>query len=91
MLSARSVLTFLALAALCGCGTTSTLTRDQQTDYVIVSHSQAGGVWGMLRGKSTACKLTTHGVTGLAYDIAFDGEGCEVSAGKGEAREGAQP
>lgn len=78
----KQTLTVLLCALLCACGTTSTLRGEQQTDYVVVSHSQASGIWQLINGSTTACKLTTHGVTGLDYTIEFDGETCQVSAAK---------
>lgn len=75
-----------AMAMLCvamtACGTSSTLKGDQQTDYVIASRATIGGVWKLLRGEGTTCKLTTHGITGLKYEIQFDGDTCVVEAAK---------
>lgn len=66
--------------ALVGCGTSSTLRGEQQTDYIIASQARIGGVWKFIRGEGTTCKLTTHGITGLKYRIGFDGENCVVEA-----------
>ena len=76
----------IALALLCfalsACGTSSTLKGDQQTDYVIASQAKVGGVWKMIRGEGTTCKLTTHGITGLTYQITFNDERCQIEAVK---------
>ena len=66
---------------LCACGTTSTIRGEQNTDYVLVSMSKAGGAYKLIRGEVTACKISMHG-TNPGYAVDFDGKTCEVTANK---------
>jgi hypothetical protein len=72
----------LAVLSLAACGTTDSIKNSKDTDYVIVSQSKAGGMYGLFTGKGSACKLTKHGVTGLSYTIEFKNGECVVSAAK---------
>jgi uncharacterized protein YceK len=67
---------------LTGCGTVGTITNPKDTDFVVVSQSQAGGVYKLLRGATSLCKLSKHGVTGLKYNITFEDGACKVEATK---------
>ena len=77
----KALLVVLCLA-LAGCGTSSTLRGDQQTDYVIASHAEIGGVWKMVRGGGQTCKLTAHGISGLKYKVTLTEGQCSVEASK---------
>lgn len=70
------------LIVLTGCGTVDSFKNSQDTDFVIVSQTQAGGVYKMIRGATSACKLSKHGVQALGYTITFRNGECVVSATK---------
>lgn len=70
----------LLMALLAGCGTTASVQNAGDTRFLLISRSQAGGVWRFLSGETTACKLTEHGMEGTAYEVEFDGATCKVTA-----------
>lgn len=74
------LLLVICLALVTGCGTTASIRSPEDTDFVMVSSSQAGGVWRMIRGQTTVCKMTKHGVTGLQYEIESNDGSCKVTA-----------
>lgn len=73
-------LLLLSVVLVTGCGTTASIRSPDDTDFVMVSSSQAGGVWRMIRGQTTVCKMTKHGVTGLQYEIESNDGSCKVTA-----------
>ncbi|HXK56873.1 MAG TPA: hypothetical protein PLZ16_09520 [Gammaproteobacteria bacterium] len=76
------LLLIFALLTMTGCGTVDSIKNSDKTDFVLVSHSQAGGAYKLIRGQTAACKLSMHGITGLNYQITVkDGE-CVVEAVK---------
>lgn len=67
---------------LAGCGTIDSIKNSHNTDFVLVSQSQAGGIVKLVKGQVTTCKLSKHGVTGLDYVLSFDNGKCVVEAQK---------
>jgi hypothetical protein len=67
---------------LSGCGTLDSVVNSEDTDYVTLSHTKAGGMYQFLTGETEACKLSKHGVTGLEYTLELSEEGCVISAAK---------
>lgn len=67
---------------LTGCGTIGSISNPEDTDFVVVSQSEAGGVVKMIKGSTSVCKLSKHGVTGLNYKIQFENGECKVEASK---------
>lgn len=75
------ILIFL-IVFISGCGVTGSLRNPEDTDFVMVSSSQAGGVWKVIRGQTTICKMTKHGVDELQYEIESSDGSCKVKAMK---------
>lgn len=67
---------------LTGCGTIGTISNPEDTDFVVISQSEAGGVYRLISGETVVCKLSKHGVTGLNYNIVFEDGKCKVEVVK---------
>ncbi len=72
----------LLLTLLYGCGSIDGFKNSQDTDYVLLSYSKAGGMYKLITGETEACKLTKHGVSGLEYTLEPSSGECSVSASK---------
>jgi outer membrane lipoprotein SlyB len=72
----------IMVLSLTACGTTDSIRNSGDTDYIIISQSKIGGIYGLISGKGSTCKLSKHGVTGLEYTIEFNNGECIVSAAK---------
>ena len=73
--------------ALFGCGTRASLSNYSETDYILVSHAKAGGVYKIIRGEVTTCKLTEHGNRSPGYIVEFVDGSCVVTAKASESEE----
>ena len=71
-----------AVLGLTGCGTVDSIKNSDKTDFVLISHSAAGGAYKLIRGQTAACKLSMHGITGLSYEITVKTGECTVQAVK---------
>ncbi|MCB1689606.1 MAG: hypothetical protein KDI33_14020 [Halioglobus sp.] len=71
-----------AILAIAGCGTVDSIKNSDKTDFVLISHSAAGGAYKLIRGQTAACKLSMHGITGLSYEITVKTGECTVQAVK---------
>ena len=58
-----------AILAIAGCGTVDSIKNSDKTDFVLISHSAAGGAYKLIRGQTAACKLSMHGITGLIQAV----------------------
>ena len=70
------------ISSLAACGSVASLKNSDQTDFVILSQSEAGLIYKLFSGSVQACKLSKHGVTGLDYEIELDGGKCRATARK---------
>lgn len=77
---ATKLIALLLVATLSGCGTIDSIKNSQDTDYVTLSYSEAGGMYQWFTGNTSACKLSKHGVTGLKYTLTFKDGKCQVTA-----------
>ncbi len=78
----RSYVVAAAVSLLAGCGVVDSVKNSEATDYVMVTSSQAGGAYRVLRGDLQLCKLTKHGVSGFGYSLILSDGRCEVRVKK---------
>ena len=52
--------------------------NSEDTDFVVVSQSEVGGIVRMFKGKGSTCKVSKHGVTGAKYRIMFYNGQCQI-------------
>lgn len=63
-----------------GCGTTAGVKSPEETSFVLVSQTKAGGVLRMIQGEAVTCKLVehNHGENDTAHEVVFEDGSCKV-------------
>lgn len=68
----------LLVLILTGCGTTASMKDFSSTGFVMASQGEAGGIWKVIKGAASYCKMTTHGDGPKNYRITLVGGVCTI-------------